>query len=146
VVPAAYAGTTPQATGPVVQTVVAGSGTAAATACAANIPGPTADYNHERIDKWWYLKSGNDICVGTVFTTTYAAAAKHKVNPQLRVYSGSTLVAKGCLGGCSSKTWVHKKTKVQWTIRLEWPAPITLRATAEIKGGGTLGPAVVTVK
>jgi hypothetical protein len=121
-------------------------GTAAAPSCAANVSGPTANHNHERIDRWFYLKSGNNICVGTVFTTTYAAFAPHKVNPQLRIYSGSTLVARGCLGGCNSKQWVTKTTRVQWTVRMSYASPVTLRATAEIHGGGELGPAVVTVK
>jgi hypothetical protein len=152
-VPAAYAGTAPQPTVSVVVGTVVSQGAAAASSCTANILGPTADHNHERIDQWWYTHGTHIGCVGTVYTTTYVAAGGHCVNPQLRVYGGGVLKVKGYVyyPGTHTKRFFcpsqYRSVKVLWPVHTVVPFAIKLRATAEFQGGGgILGPAEVTVR
>jgi hypothetical protein len=142
-VPAAYA-STPASSAPPGQTVDVIAPMPPGSGCAANIPGPSADNNHERLDKFWYLKSNG--CVGTVITTTYVAAGGHCVNPQLKVNNTKfqLLTSSGQKAFfCPSSTL---KVKVTWGVHETFSFPITVKALAEFEGGGgELGPAIAVV-
>jgi hypothetical protein len=142
--PAAYAGTKHVSSAPSGQTVNVVAPMPAGSGCSANIPGPSADHNHERIDQWWYLRSNG--CVGTVITTTYVAAGGHCVNPQLKVNNTKFKLVNAAgqkVFFCPNTT---QKVKVSWPVHETFSFPITVKAIAEFKGGGgELGPAVAVV-